>query len=581
MTDAATEVPDFLLRKSELAVKRELRGILQSYHHFWDILAELLQNSRDGIARRRGSEGTPPAGRIHVMVDAVNRTIEVIDNGSGIRRDFIEEVLSPGGSDKDGDDSQVGEKGVGLTYVAFSSNDFLMETRTEDEATRCTLVGASTWVNSASAPAPTLNLTDLPEDELPEGFDGTFTRVRLQGVPSGAEQDLFSLTGDELKWLLRTRTAVGDTRKLLRGEELPEVEVRYTWRSATDRLVENQPVEVGYPDVAGPKSVTIEEVNRSLVAKTSKVAKEKYLKSKVVTGKVQVGSGRETVYVYGAMLPGNKAITEDLAQAHRLNIEGLVQPGIFVVTKSMPTGVMIDPAAAGAYPAYYRRCIFLVDYDRINFDMGRKSIPWQFRNRLQQAVFELFSQFEKVAKYQLPLDIKPPTPTETPAERRQRMQNTLDEAGKRADLKWPGISFTKVPTEQEAAVAALFHELVGAKQIKGYEALATGYSTQYDLIARYTDDDGSLPVVIEFKDRLQSVLQDFRDGVKSKNDIDILVCWDFQEHLLKQGGMEIDIDTDCRYDGVTHQLYLPDEEEGIPVINLRTLRDRAVTEGRQ
>src|SRR5690349_11342681 len=98
------QVPDFLRAKSDRAVKRELRGILQSYHHYWDVLAELLQNAGDAIERRKAQQAASglsvDVGKIHVIVDATQRSVEVIDNGTGIAASFIEEVLAPGGGDK-------------------------------------------------------------------------------------------------------------------------------------------------------------------------------------------------------------------------------------------------------------------------------------------------------------------------------------------------------------------------------------------------------------------------------------------------------------------------------------------------
>ena len=87
---------DFLKSRTEVAIKRELRSILDSYHHYWDPLSELIQNSRDAIDRARHADSAGPFF-IQVKVDAASRTIEILDNGVGIPEDKIIEVLSPGG----------------------------------------------------------------------------------------------------------------------------------------------------------------------------------------------------------------------------------------------------------------------------------------------------------------------------------------------------------------------------------------------------------------------------------------------------------------------------------------------------
>lgn len=589
MTEDATstpQVPDFLRAKSDRAVRRELRGILQSYHHYWDILAELLQNARDAIELRRrdqAADGQPVEdGKIHIIVDATNRAVEVIDNGTGIRASFVEEVLAPGGGDKSGTDDQVGEKGVGLTYVAFSGDDFSLSTRRGAESTACTMTGGSSWVlaDNQSVYPPKFELHG--SSAVPTGYEGgSFTWVRIAGIPQRSSTDLFSLSSDELKWILRTRTAVGDTRATLRGEELPPISVTYSWTSVDGEHIEG-PVETGYPELAGPSALSIEEVNSNLVGKTD-AASRKYLANKVVVGRRSVGVGTDTVRVYGVMLPGNKAV-EAIASANHLeatqdDANPLVASGIYVVTKSMPTGVQIEPAAKGAYPAYYKRCIFLVESDRIDFDLGRKSMHWQHKKRLQDAVADLFVQFERVAKWQNPSETWPIAPSpETSAERKLRIKKMWEEAEARHPLGWPGVVFAKVPTNQEAAVAALFHELLGAGKITGIRPLAAGYSTQYDLLAHYVNGGTELPLVIEFKDKLESVLADFRDGVKAIGDIDLLVCWDANHAKIAEVGLSLTVQPDPPYNGVTHELNLPADisPEPIPVIVLKSLLEKSL-----
>lgn len=581
---SAPLVPEFLQAKSAQAVKRELRGILQSYHHYWDSLAELLQNSRDAIVKRREQQlaaGEPVAdGKIHIVVDATTRAVEVTDNGTGIESSFIQEVLAPGGGDKSGSDDQVGEKGVGLTYAAFSGDDFRLSTSCGGEQTSCTLTGGAAWVmvEDDSVHPPKFDMP--PVATAPEGFEGgSFTSVRIAGIPKRSSKDLFSLTNEDLKWILRTRTAVGDTRAILRQENLPPFHVTYSWTSVDGDYMSG-PVTSGYPSLAPPAALSIDEVNSNLLGKTP-AAQGKYLSGKVVFGRKTVGEGKDTLRVYGVMLTGNKAI-DDIAAANHIELEPddpdpLVHSGIFVVTKSMPTGVQIEPGPKGAYPAYYKRCIFLVESDRIDFDLGRKSMHWQHKRKLQNAVALLFMQFEKVAKFQNPSETSPlPPAPETSAERKQRMKKMWEAVEARHPLGWPGIPFAKVPTNQEAAVAALFHELLGSGKITGILPLAAGYSTQYDLLAHYVNGDEPLPLIIEFKDKLESVLSDFRDGIKSIDDIDLLVCWDANHSKIAEVGLTLTVQQNPPYDGVTHELHLPAEisSASIPVIVLKSLLEK-------
>lgn len=587
MTEAneADALPQFLREKSMRSVRRELQSIMDSYHHFWDILAELLQNSRDGIergqrlAREAGEEATP--GRIHLVIDSVTRTISVSDNGVGIKSDLVAEVLAPGGGDKSPEDDQIGEKGVGLTYVAFSGNNFRLDTCHGGGFSSATLANAATWLQTGGDELPVFEFKDgaASRPDVPGFESGTFTTISVGGMPTTFDVDLFQITVADLKWILRTRTAVGDTRRILTGKEVPDLNVTYRWQGP-EGVLEGS-VEVGYPDLAaGVTAHSIEDVQKQFVIKDAPAARRKFLSGKAVTGRrVIEGGAGEQIRVYGVMLPSNNAF-DDVATSQSLTLEmphgaaPLIKSGIFVSTKSMPTGIEIEPAAMGAYPAYYKRCHFVVESDKIEFDLGRKSMHWRPKRRLQEAVGQLFVEFEKVATFQGdPPKRRIPT-HESPAERKHRIALEWESIKARHDLNWPGLAFAKVPTKQEAAVAALFHELVASNKLDGYLPLATGYSSQYDLHALYGQQ--KLPIVIEFKHQLESIVDDFREGVKVQGDVDLLVCWDVDEAKLATVGLTLQNCDKTFYSGVTHELHLPSElsAEAIPVIVLRTLRDR-------
>ena len=101
------------------SIRKSIRGIDDSYNNFWDILAELIQNSVDAINKKE-----IPDGNIKIVIDSVNKTIRVIDDGIGIEHGDIPILLSPFSTNKENDSSSIGEKGVGLKFVIFQSNEF-------------------------------------------------------------------------------------------------------------------------------------------------------------------------------------------------------------------------------------------------------------------------------------------------------------------------------------------------------------------------------------------------------------------------------------------------------------------------
>lgn len=216
---------DFLRTRGARAVKLEVQSIVDSYHHYWDPLAELLQNSRDAIYRSRAKN---PSKKhfVRILLDANSRRIEVMDNGVGIPEATISELLGPGGGDKWEFGGEVGEKGVGLTYSIFSADEFIIESRNEGEHHGGRVSKARSWREGAdhTAEPPTydrMHYSDLTEagSQIKIGEDEyeleTFTKISVTGLGVPDEDyDLFALTADQIRSLLSTRTAVGVTDRL-------------------------------------------------------------------------------------------------------------------------------------------------------------------------------------------------------------------------------------------------------------------------------------------------------------------------------------------------------------------------------
>ena len=195
-----------------------------------------------------------------------------------------------------------------------------------------------------------------------------------------------------------------------------------------------------------------------------------------------------------------------------------------------------------------------------------------YRRRLQYAVSEVFKDFEALAPYQSLERIKPNSPKpKNKAEREREILDRWNRYESLVDLKADNIAFGKVPAKQEAAVAAIFHELLGSGDLKGYTPLATGYAAQYDLHAHYNGSGGASDrLVIEFKYSLDTLIKDLENGRKNFDDLHMLVAWCADQQKLKDAGFDLDSVNEHTYHGVTHELDLPAAIgiDNIPVILL-------------
>lgn len=163
----------------------------------------------------------------------------------------------------------------------------------------------------------------------------------------------------------------------------------------------------------------------------------------------------------------------------------LLKGGIYVVTKGMPTGIVIESPTTG-FSGYWNNFIMLIEDDKITFDLGRKTIPSRTKGTIKEIAKDLFSEFLPYIKY---VTSDPSVSTKINATVQQVAKNSTYTAMQGyADLRVNEIGYLKNPNSQEAAVVSIFHELIGAKILKGYYSLSTGYKQTYDLWATYDID---------------------------------------------------------------------------------------------
>jgi hypothetical protein len=592
---------DFLSNRSESAIRKEIRGIRDSYHHYWDLLAELLQNSRDAINRKK-TTGVNGPFFIHLEIDAGSNTVTILDNGIGIPEDKLHEMLAPGGGDKDGSGNEVGEKGVGLTYAVFSGNNFSIESRIASaNAVGGKVSSAQNWLNDLPGSARPVFLYDANISNKPGTFSAlpaetgtppavypldSYTKITVGNItPPESETNIFLLTAQQLKTLIQTRTAVGVTSRLTNPGEALEFDFYLTLNLASGKTEEK--IEACYLTphelVTSNSRISLDIVRDAFVSRDS-VAKRKFIGSKAVFSTIKVDVDGWIIDVYGVMFPDNGTFKQLSSSALGLMSEdeeesegaALFQSGIYVGTKGMPTGMKIEPKSGGRYPAYYKRCFFFVESPSLKFDLGRKSLHYKYVKRLQTAVAKLFSKFEDVALFQGDSRAVPSEANKSRMQRKLELQEEWNTARGLADLGEPGIQYAKIPNNQEAAVAAVFHELVGANILKGYKTLKTGYGARYDAHAVCTSTSGdTVEAVIEFKHDLEILIKDLEEEKKNFSEISLLVAWDADEQKLKNSGFVLEAISEGFFFGATHTVAAPVAGiDPIEVILLRTFLDR-------
>lgn len=555
-------------------IRKSIRGIDDSYNNFWDILAELLQNSVDAINAKEEKKGS-----IYIEIDSIKKSILVRDDGIGIKRDEIPRLLRLFSTNKEDDSSSIGEKGVGLKFVIFQSTKFQLITKTSDENQTSYVVidNAKIWKMAKDENDLLLNIGNIDKD-----IQGT--EIFVEGIENDS---LFNVDFNKIKYIIRTRTAVGNVLSLF--EKVTDIKV-YLKHTDLNGTIKEEEIPYSYwlPTECLKKAdiIDFDDYNLWLSERDRSDSEKRIkLKNKIIVRKGEIAHTDVRKIKYWACFVPQRKIWNDISIKDELLSEDLLdneqglqdnatymhQPGIFTSVKGMPTGISIlhpTTGNAGYWPNF-----FIILEDRLlKFDIGRKNISRSITSIYQDHLKNIFNNITSiVTKY---ISGNPDT-TVNPIWNRDDIKTEIDNL---TPLNNSLVQFSKLPSDQEASVAAIFYELIGSGKIKNIVPAISGYRNKYDLYAYYK----SHFLVIEFKSHLKNLLRDFDDYTKMSNEIDYIICWDvndtdkteFHNHSLALEEVEhSDFFTSNEefIEETTHKIIISSSSKPIYVIDLKKL----------
>lgn len=528
-------MPQFDFLKPDVAqIRHQIRGILDSYSHDWDLLSELAQNAVDAIRATDLDKG-----RIELLVDAQTKRVKISDNGGGVNPAQIQTLLRPFGTDKSGKANQIGEKGVGLKFVIFSSSSFVMETSGPLGSCIAKIQAAAAWVQSNSSETLSLDLLST-DDAITKG---TSVEVRL----ADDDHPIFSYGFEELIYLLRTKTAFGDTGFLWDDPLKADVSFRHIDIGGKETssvfdckyLLPTEPIKVSDTENLDGFREWLQHQDRS------DVEKRKKLLNKIIwtKGKSQKG-GREIRYwscfvpkrefwlkasqSFGLTAPSNESDAEPVEATPAMGFSG----GFQTSTKGMPTGISIELKPRGS-AGYVPNFFILIDDPSLKFDIGRKSVHGRQQGLLREIAYANFREYINLTRKYMGGDIDPDL-----AE--WDRDEIFEEIESLPNLNSHISRFIKRPNSQEATVAAMFFELIGKGEFKDVRPLVSGYKDRYDLFAKWK----ARRVVVEFKFDLVGLFRDFTEETKMFNEINAVIVWEITEndrHMAARRGIAVDM----------------------------------------
>ncbi len=556
------------------SIRKSIRGIDDSYNNFWDILAELIQNSVDAINSKEEKKGN-----IYIEINSIKKSIQIRDDGIGIRHSEIPVLLSPFSTNKEDDADSIGEKGVGLKFVIFQSNDFLLKTKyiNEDVKSVAIIKNAKNWKNNTNEEDLPLILKSTDED-----FIGT--DITISGI---VNDKIFNMNFDTIKFILRTKTAIGNVLNIF--EDNSNIKIKLKLITLNGDISEGDvPYKYWLPteSVKNSDKLNLKDYNEWLNASDrSNSDKQNKLKNKIIYkyDTINHNDVRKIKYwmcfvpkreVWNKLSINDNLLTEEIVKDEVAYAEKnlcIHQSGIYTSVKGMPTGISITPPNAGK-DGYWANVFIILEDRQLNFDIGRKSINSAVKAMYQKHVKTLFNEItNKVSKY-ISGD---PDMAVNHIWNRDNLKMDIENL---PPLDTSVVNFGKLPNEQEASVVAVFYELIGANKIENLRPIITGYREKYDLYAYYKNHF----IVMEFKSHLRNIIKDFDDLVKLSNEIDYIVCWDVNDddktELYKKGlTLETVLDSNL-FDNkeeymkeTTHKLIISSTSKPIYIIDLKEL----------
>jgi len=548
-------------------LQSEARNILDSYSHTWDILAESLQNSVDAVEQKIKEDASAKA-TIRITFDAHKRSIEVSDTGVGMSPEQVKKVLAPHQGYKRGKGLR-GEKGVGLSFIMFLSNRFRIETCDGEQTISLEIHHANNWVNGTED--KDLHFTNVAITS-PQTFLGspTYTRIWAEQIPVAKDtnEDVFDYTKPRLEYILRTKTAVGNTHPLFNKGERPPIDINVQLKH-----IDNQGVHEDFSDVpysfAAPGDMLKSKDVLSWEEFSERRVQGKSTESKGLTD-VGIATSDSGKAVKWYTFISQRGTFDELSETLGLQTDDSkdVDAGIYISTRGMPTGIRLAPPRS-QQASYWPSFFILLEYDDLRLDMGRKFVGGRVSQMLTKVALKKIFDAHVNAVPRLTTRASDPFDG---LEADVTMEQIKTDVSITADLDLAEIPYMKVPREEQGVVA-IFHELLGAGLLKGYRVLRSSSHERYDTYMNYKPDPSvtaaslsravvagrSYNIFAEFKfEAGKTLLEDF-DLRKRPKDFKLLICWSIDKAVFVANSIEIKevALTESVFHGATHKLIFP------------------------
>lgn len=539
----------------------EAENVLESYHHATDLLAEALQNAIDAIDAH--TERAPTAPRcLRIDFDAAARRFSVGDTGVGLSLRDLELVFQPNVSFKKGPLARRtgrsrGEKGVGLSFLLLACDRLAIQTCDGTRRWDVEITGAASWARGAGAVEAPKGWSVESEADTYLGSE-RYTVVTLDRVDfEYFDRDLYGNDEDdqprnerrnpekepgisgpfELEWILRTKTAVGNTASVFTSIGRPDPnDIRIDlWFTARNGSAPKKPLRIPYAYLTPEELLRRADSNVRIrdyesLAAVSDVARSTRNVAMRYVARYESRAGLD-IDVYLFAIDGN-AMSAQLRVLQEA--EGWAPSnwqGFYVATRDMPTGISL-PAGVIQPRGYERRIFALLQYDGLKLDVGRKTLAGGTGPMLRDVVRSVWDDVKRVVTRLAPVP-KNTTASQVALARHIRAALALDDL----DAEIP---YRKVP-DRAAGVAAIFHELLGssAGELLALQPLTAGVFGGEDALIYPVTPNASDPLHALFGVTAADVVDALEGDETYAQTAALAVVWSLDAERLEEMGLVV------------------------------------------
>ncbi|MFB6215426.1 MAG: ATP-binding protein [Candidatus Aenigmatarchaeota archaeon] len=584
---------------------------------YYESLANALDLDEDSVSEADSSVRDSFQGEIIVRRDIDARKIVVEDNGVGMSSEELMEALKRYGSLKSRGGrktGQIGEIGNGLTFLLANCSEFRIETCDGEEKSWAKISDMQAWVDGDASKE---QIESSFESETVEG-EGSYTKVEMEEIREGESEypDLFSdkIGRSRMIHLIKNKTAIGQLFDVLNYPAFHTLRSKNVSAYYQEIGEDDSPEEIGFvfqgpaqvADAAGrdpetnfPTQIDVEEARARVEDRTQNIGE----KSVVAEGIWESSGGVKHYYqAFVASRDRYRELsrTRELCDDPDLAVDENtfdLEPGIEIAVKGMPCGTRVESPQAGGSAGYWRNLHIIIMNNDLSFDEGREKPATGRRGK----------NFKDCARHVIFQEIGRDVISGTTSgsgfgtsDRESLVQDIED----KSDLNLSAldnIPFEKEPsTEQD--VVAIFHEALSAGIFPPvYQGLETSTWHTYDEIYRHHVDLDSQSefigsrlarsereggkdeveegIVVEFKKEGSDIFEDMESNKKIYSEMDLLVCWTFDEDNEQGVRLSEKTSDEIRYWGTTHNFeidshLLYDQSNNVDVIVLTELFQR-------